>query len=210
MLTEILKEYNLSSGIEFYHQIATEKIDVIRLKEFILSLSDDKDNRAEKIDSDVIKDKADEPKIGEVCVGNNMNDLAFKVAKCCNPIPGDNVIGFISINGGVTIHRVGCSNVKALKKNYPYRIIDVRWNSEANKVSEIKIKIVGHNELGLLGSISNTIKDLHINVLNANFETKENRFVGNLVLQVNNTNLLEQVLRKLRSLNGVIEVDRLS
>jgi len=210
LLTEILKEYNLSSGIEFYHQIATEKIDVIRLKEFILSLSDDKDNRAEKIDSDVIKDKADEPKIGEVCVGNNMNDLAFKVAKCCNPIPGDNVIGFISINGGVTIHRVGCNNVRALKKNYPYRIIDVRWNSEVNKVSEIKIKIVGHNELGLLGSISNTIKDLHINILNANFETKENRFVGNLVLQVNNTNLLEQVLRKLRSLNGVIEVDRLS
>ena len=210
LLTEILKEYNLSSGIEFYHQIATEKIDVIRLKEFILSLSDDKDNRAEKIDSDIVKDKADEPKIGEVCVGNNMNDLAFKVAKCCNPIPGDNVIGFISINGGVTIHRVGCNNVRALKKNYPYRIIDVRWNSEVNKVSEIKIKIVGHNELGLLGSISNTIKDLHINILNANFETKENRFVGNLALQVNNTNLLEQVLRKLRSLNGVIEVDRLS
>ena len=99
---------------------------------------------------------------------------------------------------------------KALKKNYPYRIIDVKWNSESCKSPEIKIKIVGHNELGLLGSISNTIKDLHINILNANFETKENRFVGNLVLQVNNTNLLEQLLRKLRSLKGVIEVDRLS
>ena len=210
LLTEILKEYNLSSGIEFYHQIATEKIDVIRLKEFILSLSDNKDNRGEKSDSDVIKDKVEEPRVGEVCVGNNMNDLAFKVAKCCNPIPGDNVIGFISINGGVTIHRVGCNNVKALKKNYPYRIIDVKWNSESGKSSEIKIRIVGHNELGLLGSISNSIKDLHINILNANFETKESRFVGDLVLQVNNTNLLEQLLRKLRFLKGVIEVDRLS
>ena len=105
---------------------------------------------------------------------------------------------------------MGCNNVKALKKNYPYRIIDVKWNSESGKSSEIKIRIVGHNELGLLGSISNSIKDLHINILNANFETKESRFVGDLVLQVNNTNLLEQLLRKLRFLKGVIEVDRLS
>lgn len=210
LLSEILKEYNLSSGIEFYHQIATEKIDLIRLKEFILSLSDDKDNKVERVENDSIRDKVVETKIGEVCIGNNMNDLAFKVAKCCNPIPGDNVIGFISINGGVTIHRDGCNNIKALKKNYPYRIIDVHWNKDANNISEIKIKVVANNEFGLLSSISNTIKDMHINILNANFETKENRFVGNLVLQVNNTNLLEQLLRKLRSLKGVLEVDRLS
>ena len=210
LLSEILKEYNLSSGIEFYHQIATEKIDVIRLKEFILSLSDDKDNKVERVENDSVRDKVFETKIGEVCIGNNMNDLAFKVAKCCSPIPGDNVIGFISINGGVTIHRDGCNNIKALKKNYPYRIIDVQWNKDSNNISEIKIKVVANNEFGLLSSISNTIKDMHINILNANFETKENRFVGNLVLQVNNTNLLEQLLRKLRSLKGVLEVDRLS
>jgi GTP pyrophosphokinase len=132
------------------------------------------------------------------------------VAKCCNPIPGDDVIGFISINGGVTIHRNDCSNVRALKKNYPYRIIDVRWGGEtANVPSEIAINIIANNEMGLLGMISNVIKDLNINILSANFETKESRSVGNLVVQVSNTNLLEQLLMRLESLTGVIEVKRI-
>ncbi len=210
LLTEILKEYDLSSGIEFYHQIATEKIDVIRLKEFILSLNEDKEQKSERVDNDVVKDKNDETKVGEVYIGNNLNDLAFKVAKCCHPTPGNQVIGFISINGGVTIHRDDCNNVKALKKNFPYRIIDVKWNNDLSDIKEVTVKLVANNELGLLGSVSNIIKDLHINILSANFETKENRSVGKLVLQINNTNLLEQLLRKLKSLKGVLEVNKIS
>ena len=210
LLSAILKEYNLTSGIEFYHQIATEEIDVIRLKDFILSLNDDKDNRGEKNESELIKEKASDENVGAVSIGNDLNDLAFKIAKCCNPVPGENVIGFISINGGVTLHRHDCNNVKALRKNYPYRIIDVKWNNEHSEFLEVTISIIANNELGLLGSISNVIRDLRINILNANFDTKENRSVAQLVLQVNGTNLLEQLLRKLKSLKGVLEVRRIS
>ena len=207
LMTEILKEYDLSSGIEFYHQIATEKIDVIRLKDFILSLNEDKNIGPERSENESVKDNNSDSRVGELSIGNNLNDLAYKVAKCCNPIPGDEVMGFISINGGITIHRKDCNNVRALKKNYPYRIIDVRWNVESNS-SEIGINIIANNELGLLGSISNIIKELNINILSANFETKESRSVGKLVLQVLNTNLLDQLLRKLKSLPGIIEVKR--
>lgn len=210
LLSEILKEYNLSSGIEFYHLIATEKIDIARLKEFILSLNEEKDVKIDKLENETVKEKNIASHEGEVCIGNNMSDLAYRVAKCCNPIPGEKVLGFISINGGVTIHRANCNNVKALLKNYPYRIIEVKWNNESSAASEIVLKIVGDNEFGLLSTISNVIKDLHINILNANFETKESRFVGKLVLQVGNTNLLEQLLRKLKSLKGVSEVQRIS
>ncbi len=210
LLSEILKEYNLSSGIEFYHLIATEKIDIARLKEFILSLNEEKDVKIDKFENETVKEKNVASHEGEVCIGNNMSDLAYRVAKCCNPIPGEKVLGFISINGGVTIHRANCNNVKALLKNYPYRIIEVKWNNESSAASEIVLKIVGDNEFGLLSTISNVIKDLHINILNANFETKESRFVGKLVLQVGNTNLLEQLLRKLKSLKGVSEVQRIS
>ena len=209
LLSEILKEYDLTSGIEFYHQIATEKIDIARLKEFILSLNEEK-SRAEKTADEFVKDKTLASQEADICIGNNMNDLAYKVAKCCNPIPGENVVGFISINGGITIHRTNCNNVKVLMKNYPYRIIDVKWNSETSSVSEVAIKVVGDNEFGLLGTISNVIKELHINVVNANFDTKENRFVGKLVLQVGNTNLLDQLLKKLKSLKGISDVQRVS
>ena len=209
LLSEILKEYDLTSGIEFYHQIATEKIDIARLKEFILSLNEEK-SRAERTADEFVKDKTLASQEADICIGNNMNDLAYKVAKCCNPIPGENVVGFISINGGITIHRTNCNNVKVLMKNYPYRIIDVKWNSETSSVSEVAIKVVGDNEFGLLGTISNVIKELHINVVNANFDTKENRFVGKLVLQVGNTNLLDQLLKKLKSLKGISDVQRVS
>lgn len=210
LLAAILKEYDLSSGIEFYHQIATEEIDVIRLKEFILSLNEDKENRIERNDTDIVKEKASEESIGEVSIGNNLSDLAFKIAKCCNPVPGEDVIGFISINGGVTLHRRDCNNIIALKKNFPYRIIDVKWNNDNSEYLEATISIVANNELGLLGTVSNVIRDLRINILNANFDTKENRSVAKLVLQVNNTNLLEQLLRKLRTVKGVLEVRRIS
>lgn len=209
LLSDILKEYNLSSGIEFYHQIATEKIDINRLKDFILSLSEEKEIKVDHIEDDNVKvDKSAESNVEGVCIGNNLNDLAFKIAKCCNPISGENVIGFISINGGVTIHRVDCNNIKALKKNYPYRIIDVKWGKDSSMLSDVTLKIVGDNEFGLLGSISNTIKELNINIVNANFETKGDRFIGKLVLQVNGTELLDHLIGRLISLKGVSEVKR--
>ena len=210
LLGAILKEYNLSSGIEFYHLIATEKIDIADLKEFILSLLEEKETRAERLEDDAVREKTSDSKVGEISIGNNMNDLAFKIARCCNPVSGENVVGFISINGGITIHRVDCNNVKALKKNYPYRIIDVKWNNESSMLSDIAINIVGDNEFGLLGSISNVIKELNINIVNANFETKADKFVGKLVLQVSNMNLLEELLRKLKSLKGVSEIQRIT
>ena len=209
LLSDILKEYNLSSGIEFYHQIATEKIDINRLKDFILSLSEEKEIKVDHIEDDSVKvDKSAGSNVEGVCIGNNLNDLAFKIAKCCNPISGENVIGFISINGGVTIHRVDCNNIKALKKNYPYRIIDVKWGKGTSMLSDVTLKIVGDNEFGLLGSISNTIKELNINIVNANFETKGDRFIGKLVLQVNGTELLDHLIGRLISLKGVSEVKR--
>ena len=209
LLSDILKEYDLSSGIEFYHQIATEKIDIARLKDFILSLTVEKDVKSERlVDEQAKEERMPETNIGGVCIGNNLNDLAFKIAKCCNPISGENVIGFISINGGVTIHRVDCSNIRSLRKNYPYRIIDVKWGKDASVISDVTLNVIGDNELGLLGAISNAIKDLNINIVNANFETKENRFVGKLVLQVDSTSLLDQLIARLETLKGVSEVKR--
>ena len=210
LLSDILKEYNLSSGIEFYHQIATEKIDIARLKDFILSLNEEREVKSEKFDDDSVKQKNGDNSVGEICIGNNMNDLAFKIAKCCNPLLGESVVGFISINGGITIHRTDCSNVRALKKNYPYRIIDVKWSDKASVLSDVTINVIGDNEFGLLSLISSTIKEFNINIVNANFETKENRFVGKLVLQVSDTNLLDLLLKKLSSLKGIAEVKRMA
>ena len=139
-----------------------------------------------------------------------MSDLAYKFAKCCNPIPGNEVAGFISITGGVTIHREDCKNFGALRKSYPYRVIDVRWNNDTSNISEVKFKIIANNELGLLSQISGVIKEMRINILNVNFDTVEDKFIGILVLQVNNVNVVDHIFRKIRAIEGVKEVNRIS
>ena len=170
---------------------------------------EEKDVKIEHVDDEFLKDGRNIGcNIDGVSIGNNLNDLAFKIAKCCNPLPGEKVIGFISINGGVTIHRVECNNIKALRKNYPYRIIDVKWGKDSSVLSEVTLMVVGDNELGLLGTISNTIKEFNINIANANFETKDDRFVGKLVLQVDSTTILEHLIYRLSSLKGISEVKR--
>lgn len=211
LLSDILKEYNLSSGIELYHHIATEKIDITRLKDFIFSLMENQDNRSARPENETIKDKFAETKVSDmISIGANMSDISYKMAGCCHPIPGDEVIGFISISGGITIHRLSCKNVISLRKNYPYRIIDVTWSKENAGTSNVKIRIIGDNELGLLGSISNVIKELRINILNANFETKDNESVGELTLQVPKTTDTKNLLKKIKSLAGVRDVYTIS
>lgn len=211
LLSDILKEYNLSSGIELYHHIATEKIDITRLKDFIFSLMENQDNRSARPENETIKDKFAETKVSDmISIGANMSDISYKMAGCCHPIPGDEVIGFISISGGITIHRLSCKNVISLRKNYPYRIIDVTWSKENAGTSNVKIRIIGDNELGLLGSISNLIKELRINILNANFETKDNESVGELTLQVPKTTDTKNLLKKIKSLAGVRDVYTIS
>lgn len=211
LLSDILKEYNLSSGIELYHHIATEKIDITRLKDFIFSLMENQDNRSARPENETIKDKFAETKVSDmISIGANMSDISYKMAGCCHPIPGDEVIGFISISGGITIHRLSCKNVISLRKNYPYRIIDVTWSKENAGTSNVKIRIIGDNELGLLGSISNVIKELRINILNANFETKDNESVGELTLQMPKTTDTKNLLKRIKSLAGVRDVYTIS
>lgn len=211
LLSDILKEYNLSLGIELYHHIATEKIDITRLKDFIFSLMENQDNRSARPENETIKDKFAETKVSDmISIGANMSDISYKMAGCCHPIPGDEVIGFISISGGITIHRASCKNVISLRKNYPYRIIDVTWSKENAGTSNVKIRIIGDNELGLLGSISNLIKEMRINILNANFETKDNESVGELTLQVPKTTDTKNLLKKIKSLAGVRDVYTIS
>lgn len=208
LLNEILKNYNLSSGIELYHLIATEEIDISDLKDFIFSLADSNDSKSAKVEDERNKDKPNDLKTKELSLslGADVNDLAYKIAKCCNPHPGDEMYGFITISGGVTLHRADCNNLKSLRKNYPYRIIDVRWSNEDSVTTNVTIKIIGNNELGLLSSISSSINEMRINILNANFVTENNKFTGELVLQMHKTINMEQLIRKIKSQKGIIEV----
>ena len=207
IFNELLKEYDCGSGIEFYHKIATNQIDLAAMKAFILSLNEEKETHQEKADEEVKKDKVVENESDAMTIGANIKGMAFKMAKCCNPIHGDNVCGFVNVGGGITIHRVDCKNAKALKKRYPYRLVDVVWQGGGD--SRATIRVVAKDSFGILSDITEVMKQLEINILDASMSTRNGLYEGRFVVHVTSTNYLEQLIRKIRTIRDVIEVQRI-
>ncbi len=203
MFTELLKEYD--SGIEFYHKIATNQIDLAELKAFILSQTEEKE--VHKVEEEQRRDKPAENENDAMSIGENINGFAFKMAKCCNPIPGDSVCGFVNVGGGITIHRVNCKNAIAMKKRYPYRLVEVKWQGDVP--SRATIKVVAKDSFGILSDITEVMKQMEINIIDASMGTRNGMYEGRFVVHVTSVNYLEQLIRKLRSLNNVTEVQRI-
>lgn len=205
MFTELLKEYDCESGIEFYHRIATNQIDLAELKAFILSQTEEKE--VHKVEEEQRRDKPAENENDAMSIGENINGFAFKMAKCCNPIPGDSVCGFVNVGGGITIHRVNCKNAIAMKKRYPYRLVEVKWQGDVP--SRATIKVVAKDSFGILSDITEVMKQMEINIIDASMGTRNGMYEGRFVVHVTSVNYLEQLIRKLRSLNNVTEVQRI-
>ena len=205
IFNELLKKYDCESGIEFYHYIATNQIDLSELKAFILSLLEEKE--VHKVEEEQKKDKPVENENDAMSIGANINGFAFKMAKCCNPIPGDNVCGFVNVGGGITIHRVNCKNAIAMKKRYPYRLVDVKWQGDVP--SRATIRVVAKDSFGILSDITEVMKQMEINIIDASMGTKNGLYEGKFVVHVTSVNYLEQLIRRLRSLTNVNEVQRI-
>lgn len=205
IFNELLKKYNCESGIEFYHNIATSQIDLAELKSFILAQTEEKE--VHRVEEEQRKDKPVENENDAMSIGANINGFAFKMAKCCNPIPGDNVCGFVNVGGGITIHRVNCKNAIAMKKRYPYRLVDVKWQGDVP--SRATIKVVAKDSFGILSDITEVMKQMEINIIDASMGTRNGLYEGRFVVHVTSVNYLEQLIRKLRSLNNVTEVQRI-
>ncbi len=205
MFTELLKEYDCESGIEFYHKIATNQIDLAELKAFILSQTEEKE--VHKVEEEQRRDKPAENENDAMSIGENINGFAFKMAKCCNPIPGDSVCGFVNVGGGITIHRVNCKNAIAMKKRYPYRLVEVKWQGDVP--SRATIKVVAKDSFGILSDITEVMKQMEINIIDASMGTRNGMYEGRFVVHVTSVKYLEQLIRKLRSLNNVTEVQRI-
>ena len=204
IFTELLKKYDCESGIEFYHYIATNQIDLAELKSFILSQTEEKE--IHKVEEQH-RDKPVENEADAMSIGANINGFAFKMAKCCNPIPGDNVCGFVNVGGGITIHRINCKNAIAMKKRYPYRLVDVKW--QGDMPSRATIRVVAKDSFGILSDITEVMKQMEINIIDASMGTRNGLYEGRFVLNMSSVNYLEQLIRRLKSLANVTEVQRI-
>ncbi|MDA3943924.1 MAG: RelA/SpoT family protein [Bacteroidetes bacterium] len=212
VVNKLVKHFKTNTSIELYHALATEKIELSALKKVLLQEQNiDKEAAAEsEIDTTDKKPKNFDGRDDYLIIDNSLSNVDYRLAKCCNPIPGDQVFGFVTIGGGITIHRLSCPNAKRLKDRYSYRVMPVKWKEAIDNTSfQTAIRIGGHDTLGLVGEITKVVSDdMKVNMRTISFDTRDGRFEGRLVLQIKDTSHLEQLIHKIGKIAGVERVQR--
>ena len=164
-----------------------------------------KPSKAPDIDKDEITKKYD-----MLVFGKEEERLDYKLSNCCNPIPGDKVFGFVTINDGIKVHKQNCPNALSLQSNYAYRIMPAKWIDSTQQEFTAIIKMTGLDNLGLVNDITKLISDnMHVNMKSISFDTDGGTFSGKITVVVKNNNEVKKLVDKLKKINGIDKVSRL-
>ncbi len=211
-IDELVRFYDTDSTLELYYRIAKGSIDLTRMKGFLVE-----GGRIKFEKKDEVK-KETEPRIittspskGEaLLIGDEQQKMDYKLAPCCNPIPGDEVFGFITINEGIKIHRTNCPNAQELMSKYAYRVIKARWRNKESVQFEVGIRFSGTDDVGIVQNITNIIStDMNVNMRAISFEANDGIFQGKVVVLVHDTMHLNALVERLKAVDGVLTVDRI-
>ena len=214
-IDEVAQFYKLNSHLDLFYQIATKAIDLRELKEFQV-LGDRLEHPKPKV---VISElnveqhsnvKTYSKKESELIIfGESSDKIQYALAKCCNPIPGDDVFGFVSTGKGLIIHRTTCPNATQLLANYGHRVVKTKWAKNKEISFLTGLKIIGMDDVGVIHKITNIISgDLKINIAGLTIESGEGIFEGTIKVFVHDKEELEALVDRLKSLQGIQRVDR--
>ncbi len=143
-------------------------------------------------------------------IGDSLDNLSYKLSPCCNPIPGDDVFGFVTIQDGIKIHRNNCPNAVQLMSKYAYRVVKAKWMTNKSIAFLSGLRLKGIDEVGLLQTITNTISSEHnVNIRNIHLDTHDGTFEGEVMLYINDTQHLNALIKKLKKVNGIQKVTRI-
>ncbi len=214
LISKLIKEYKLNSAIDLYYQIAIEKIDLADVKKVILRDNDESLDVVQELDEDISQRTRGRSDRSEdfMVIGDDIGKLDYELAKCCHPISGDAVFGFVTVGKGISIHRVKCPNAKQLKTKFNYRVIDVKWReTETDKTDLTTIHVTGSDDVGLLNNITRVISDdFKVNMVSVQIDSHEaGSFNGKFKVSVKDLKHLEMIIKKILKVNGVDEVKRM-
>ena len=214
-ISRLAKKKGFKTVSDFYQEIAHEKLDMHVVRDAYLDL--DKPTVLEqpeirRADSflkgpDYIDTTGKEDVL---VIGEDLKGVDFKLAKCCNPIYGDEVFGFVAVAGGIKIHKIDCPNAPQMIARFGYRIVRARWSGKSvGSQYPITLRIVGHDDIGIVTNISSLIsKEKNITLRSISIDSNAGLFQGNLTIMVNDTNELDIIVKKIRVVKGVKSVSR--
>jgi len=209
-MNDILLYYKLPNVLELYYRIAMDAVDLKQLREAV-NYKDQRvrNTRTEPTLEDLVTQARGTSDM--LVIGENLNKIDYKLSPCCNPIPGDDVFGFITINDGIKIHRVNCPNAMQLMSNYAYRIVKAKWTGQEQISFLAGIRITGMDDVGVVNNITKVISsELKVNMRSISIESNEGLFEGTIMLFVHDTEHLTKLMKKLSSLSGILNVTRIT
>ena len=214
MINELVLYFKLKTSLDLFYRVGIGKIDNKSLKDFTSSRSNAfvsyiknkirKTPVAEDLNKEEITSKYD-----QLVFGKEEEKLDYKMANCCNPIPGDRVFGFITVSEGIKVHKKDCPNAIQFQSNYSYRIIQAKWIDSSQQDFKAVIKLTGIDNLGLVSEITKEISNsMNVNMRNINFESEDGVFTGKITVVVKNNSILDTLIEHLKKINGIDKVSR--
>ena len=216
IILELQKYFKLSTSQDLFYRVGINTIDNEKLKKFIsnrgnkiLNYFKKKISRKKEVRIDENNQQEITSKYDSLVFGNDEEKLDYKLAACCNPIPGDKVFGFVTINDGIKIHKKNCPNSVSLQSNYDYRIIKAKWIDSSQEEFTVNIEVLGIDKMGLVNNITKVISEnMNINMKRLNFESDSGIFKGNIILSVKSNKEANKLIQKLKILNGIDKIKR--
>ena len=215
----LAKYFKVRTGTEVYGLISTQKVELASIKEILsrhLSGAAEEERRAAAAEVERAKAAARETAPARssdaLIIDDDISKIQYKLARCCNPIKGDEVFGFITIGAGITIHRTDCPNARRMRERYPHRVIDARWRSTAEGAFRVSIRIVAADMTGMANHITEVIsRDLRLNIRSMNFSAASGGSVEGVVsVEVPGTAAVDTLIHSIMRIRGVQRAYRIN
>ena len=209
----LCKYYKQRTGTALYELIAEEKIDLAVVKEILakwLSGEADEERRAAEAEAEARRRSAtaqaqSKQSSDALVIDESINNIVYKLAKCCNPIKGDDIFGFVTISTGITIHRTDCPNAKRMREQYPYRIMEAKWRESAQGAFRVTIAINANDSAGLVNQITEVVsRDMKLNIRSINLNSRgDGTGVGTISVEVPSVGVVDTLIHAIMRIKGV-------
>lgn len=217
-MARLIKKMGFKEVSDFYRQIADGELDMNEvIDKYIEQQQKDKSGpgadqparSAEEFNFNAATDLS-VPSDDVLVIDRNLKGIDYQLARCCQPIYGDDVFGFVTVNGGIKIHRTDCPNAAELRKRFGYRIVKARWSGKGSSKYSITLRVIGNDDIGIVNNLTSIIsKDERLTLRSISIDSNDGLFRGNLVVMLEDTSRLESLIKRLRTVKGVKQVERI-
>ena len=218
ILSHLIKRMGFKEMSDFYRHIADGKLDSNEIIERYIEQRDFDQKRnapqavlsAEEFSFDRGEDNLQHNNDDVLVIDRNLKGIDYSLAQCCHPIYGDDIFGFVTINGGIKVHRKTCPNAPELRRRFGYRIVRAKWSGKGSSQYSIILRVIGNDDIGIVNNITNIIsKEEHLVMRNINIDSSDGLFRGTIVVMLDDTTRLDALMRKISTVRGVKQVSRL-